>query len=180
MITKERLVTIGIMVVLVILSVTVTWYVMRPKGFQLAPSTSPKATIDETTTLNVVPKSSPNDNDLELTQSYKANINGHIIEAPIVTTGSTKDSNGTKAVLTQEVDMTPIVNTVATLEQDKAKHEYKKNWEIGTGIGVHNDDFYIPMELQRNYKSNTAIAIELHVDISGGINGYELKYKKMF
>lgn len=54
-----------------------------------------------------------------------------------------------------------------------------RNWEWSTGIGVHNGDVYIPVELQRNYSKDHAIAAEVHVSTSGKINGGEVKYTVM-
>ncbi|WP_196599113.1 hypothetical protein [Pectinatus frisingensis] len=54
-----------------------------------------------------------------------------------------------------------------------------RNWEIGTGIGEHNGDFYVPVSIQRNYSKNHSIEAEIHLDkdiVKGHVSGGELKW----
>ena len=174
-------------VLLVLATATLTWYLMRPKAPTLPnviPETVKDAKVEQKTSLQVVPKTSRNDNDLEVTQHYKANINGATVEVPVVSKEIAKD--GTKAVVTQEVDMTKVINSALTIEREKVKQEYKKNWEIGTGIGSHNGDVYVPIEAQRNYAPDKAISAEIHLDadelLKGHpkVDGWEVKHKWKF
>ena len=53
-----------------------------------------------------------------------------------------------------------------------------RNWEWGTGAGIHDGDVYIPISLQRNYSKDRAVEAEVHVDTAGdGVAGGEVKYK---
>lgn len=173
-------------VLLVIATATLTWYLTKPKATipNVIPETVKDAKVEQKTSLQVVPKTSKNDNDLEVTQHYKANINGATVEVPVVSKEIAKD--GTKAVVTQEVDMTKVINSALTIEREKVKQEYKKNWEIGTGIGSHNGDVYIPIEAQRNYATDKAISAEIHLDadelLKGHpkVEGWEVKHKWKF
>lgn len=174
-------------VLLVLATASLTWYLMRPKVPTLPnviPETVKDAKVEQKTSLQVVPKSSATDNDLEITQRYKANINGATVEVPVVSKEIAKD--GTKAVVTQEVDMTKVINSALTIEREKVKQEYKKNWEIGTGICSHNGDVYIPIEAQRNYATDKAISAEIHLDadelLKGHpkVEGWEVKHKWKF
>lgn len=56
-----------------------------------------------------------------------------------------------------------------------------RNWEIGTGIGVHDKDFYIPLSIKRNYDRSHSVEAEIHYDPNETkIDGYELKYNIHF
>lgn len=135
--------------------------------------------IETTTDLVVTPKTSPKDNDIELTQTYTAVVNGEKLTVPVV---PSKNPQGTKGILTQEVDMTKVINTSLAIEREKVKQEYHKNWEAGVGVGVNNGDVYIPIELQRNYTPDRAIGIEVHISVDKPtkITGGEIKHKWMF
>lgn len=56
-----------------------------------------------------------------------------------------------------------------------------KNWEVGTGIGVQNDNPYIPLSIQRNYARNRSILLEAHYGLKDNqINGGEVQWKVHF
>ena len=56
-----------------------------------------------------------------------------------------------------------------------------RNWELGTGIGIHDGKAYIPVSLQRNYKKDHSIAVELHYDLKDNkVNGGEVQWKVHF
>lgn len=56
-----------------------------------------------------------------------------------------------------------------------------RNWEFGTGFGVHDGDKYIPVSLQRNYDRNHSVLIEAHYDLEEHkVNGGELQWKIHF
>ena len=58
-----------------------------------------------------------------------------------------------------------------------------RNWEMGTGIGVHEGHAYVPVSLQRNYSKNHSIEAEVHLGMNGdkpGVNGGEIKYNIHF
>ena len=79
-------------------------------------------------------------------------------------------------------------NTDRTLIAPKSEYEvgvYKVNlyrdWEVGTGIGVHDKDFYIPLSVTRNYDRSHSVTAEVHYDPNDTkINGYEIKYNIHF
>ncbi|GBG55145.1 hypothetical protein SPFL3102_03593 [Sporomusaceae bacterium FL31] len=138
-----------------------------------SPKSTPKSTtapalMQSETTVTVVPKESPQDNDVELTQTYKASINGVEVIAPIKTTGSSK------GIIKQEIDLKPVVDLAKEQGYKEAEKVFKKSWEISGGLGVHKGDLYIPIEIQRDYKPNRTVSAEVHVD-SSGISGGEVK-----
>ena len=56
-----------------------------------------------------------------------------------------------------------------------------RNWEAGTGIGVHDGDTYIPISIQRNYDKTHSIALEGQFDIKKQeFNGVEVQWKVRF
>lgn len=56
-----------------------------------------------------------------------------------------------------------------------------RNWELGVGVGVHDDKAYIPISLQRNYKKDRSIVLELHYDLRDNkVNGGEVQWKVHF
>lgn len=134
--------------------------------------------IKTETTLSTQPKNTPNDPDVIIDQHYTAQVNGERVTVPVETTGN----NGTTGVIQQEINLTPLVDKAAQLGYQKGKQEFKKNWEIGTGVGVHNSETYIPIELQRNYATDKAIAAEVHLDFPEvtKITGWEVKHKWKF
>lgn len=88
----------------------------------------------------------------------------------------------------QEFPPLAYENTDRTLIAPKSEYEvgvYKvnlyRNWEIGTGIGVHDKDFYIPLSIKRNYDRSHSVEAEIHYDPNETkIDGYELKYNIHF
>jgi hypothetical protein len=75
--------------------------------------------------------------------------------------------------------MTEYINK---LEQQAitAVKKAKPNWEIRTGIGQHDNKYYLPFAIQRNYSRYGAVGLELHLDsdtiTSRKINGYEFSF----
>ena len=56
-----------------------------------------------------------------------------------------------------------------------------KNWEVGTGIGIQNDNPYIPLSIQRNYARNHSILLETHYGLRDQkVNGGEVQWKVHF
>ena len=56
-----------------------------------------------------------------------------------------------------------------------------KNWEVGMGIGVQNDNPYVPLSVQRNYDRNHSIMLEAHYGLKDKqVNGGEVQWKIHF
>lgn len=56
-----------------------------------------------------------------------------------------------------------------------------KNWEVGTGVGVHEGNHYIPLSIQRNYDRNHSIQFEAHYGLRDQkVNGGEVQWKVHF
>ena len=58
-----------------------------------------------------------------------------------------------------------------------------RNWEAGVGVGVHDNNWYIPVSLQRNYDKNHSIEAEVHLDkdiVNKHISGGAVKWNVHF
>ena len=167
--TKYLWVTIGILVV------TLGYIMFAPKTPVDPLKDVPPLKV--TSSLIPVAKTSPTDNDLEVRQVYRAEINGQRYDVPV----TTKDApNGVKGQLTQEFDITPLLKRVAAAEVELTQ----KNWSNGTGLGVHNGDVYVPIEIEKMTSANTSVAIEIHLsapkETRSIVTGGEIKWKKKF
>lgn len=86
-----------------------------------------------------------------------------------------------------DTTLTPLVyeksdKTVVAPQPDNKDYQvgvYKintyRNWEAGIGVGVHDQNFYIPVSIQRNYSKSHSVEAEIHLDkdivnkkVSGG------------
>ena len=136
----------------------------------------PLATIDTKTSVGASYKATEADADLKVTQTYKAEVNGQTVIAPIKGVDNGKGVQGT---ITQEIDLKPITQ----MQRELDKKEFQKNWEGGVGLGIHKGDIYVPIEIQRNYAKNKAVSIEIHVEapeLKPKVTGGELKHKWLF
>lgn len=116
------------------------------------------AVIHETNHLTLKEKQRDTDPDLVVDNRYIAEINGQTFEIPksgAVSNGLQKDSKGLQTKISSDINMTPIVRKMADLE-------YKRNWEVSTGIGrSHDGHFYVPIGIQRNYNYDRAIEVSI-------------------
>lgn len=128
--------------------------------------------IPISTQVEVLPRFSNNDYNIELEQKYTAKINGTPVSVPIVTK---ENPYGVKGSIKQEIDITPIVSRIAEAERIQ--------WETGVGIGVHQGDPYILLGVQRNFNKDSALEAEVHLKPSVKsleVTGGSLMYKKLF
>ena len=130
-----------------------------------------------TTSIQVTTKTKETEPDLSLTQKYVATINDKKVEVPIknvvpeATTSARPVGSATPytAVVSQTIDITPIAKAVSP------------NWEVGVGIGRYRSDTYVPLSLQRNYKNNKAICVELSLDPQDRqVKGWSIQHKWLF
>ena len=117
--------------------------------------------IHEISRVTLKEKQKTSDPDLVVDNRYIAEINGQTFEIPKSPSVTHKDSKGlqTKGLdtlaITSDINMTPVVKKMADLE-------YKRNWEVSTGLGrSHDGHFYVPIGLQRNYNYDRAIEISV-------------------
>ncbi len=118
------------------------------------------------TKLSIKEKEKPTDADLQMEQTYVATINQHTYRIPI--------KNGTiankTATIDQTIDLTPLLKD--TLEK-------KRPWEIGVGVGIQDNKFYIPVSVQRNYNNKHALELQLNIGHNNSIiTGGQILYKR--
>lgn len=111
--------------------------------------------VHEISRVTLKEKQKTSDPDLVVDNRYIAEINGQTFEIPKSPSVTHKDSKGLQTKVTSDINMTPVVKKMADLE-------YKRNWEVSTGLGrSHDGHFYVPIGLQRNYNYDRAIEISV-------------------
>lgn len=114
-----------------------------------------KLTMDNSTTVSAHEKETLDEPDLVLDNIYTAKVNGETVTVPVIHKTPDNPSKGTTAVVKNELDLTPVIHKVA-------ESEYKRNWEVGMGLGVsHDGDLYAPVSLQRNYNFDRALEVQI-------------------
>lgn len=128
--------------------------------------------IHETHTVTIKEKQRDTDPDLVVNNRYTASIQGETMEIPVV-----PHKDQTK--VTTEIDMTPVVRKLADAE-------YKRNWEVSTGLGrSHDGHFYVPIGLQKNYNYDRAIEVSVGLSKARGaskahIENFQVTHKWKF
>lgn len=118
------------------------------------------------TKLSIKEKEKPTDADLQMEQTYVATINQHTYRLPVKNV--TKDNM--TATIDQTIDLTPLLKD--TLEK-------KRPWEIGMGVGIQDNKFYVPVSVQRNYNNKHALELQLNIGHNNSIiTGGQLLYKR--
>lgn len=111
--------------------------------------------IHEISRVTLKEKQKDTDPDLVVDNRYIAEIHGQTFEIPKTTGAVSKDSKGLQTKVTSDINMTPVVRKWADLE-------YKRNWEVSTGLGrSHDGHFYVPIGIQRNYNYDRAIEVSV-------------------
>ena len=156
-------------------------------------STTTDSTLETTTEANKEPveiheisrvtlkeKQKESDPDLVVDNRYIAEIHGQTFEIPkspsVTHDGSKGYPNGSKGLqtkVTSDINMTPVVKKLADLE-------YKRNWEVSTGLGrSHDGHFYVPIGLQRNYNYDRAIEVSVGVS-KDHVENFQVVHKWKF
>lgn len=141
-------------------------------------STSPSMTT-EITAANKTNTSAP---DLILNNHYHAVINGTDVQIPVKdktikeqlkdtppSPSSSTTSTNTTARVDQTLDLTPIFKD----------YEKKHKWEVGTGIGRVSNEWYVPIEIQRNFGYDKGVSLQLNVK-DNKVDGFQTSYKIRF
>ena len=136
--------------------------------------------VHEISRVTLKEKQKTSDPDLVVDNRYIAEINGQTFEIPKTSGAVSKDSkgypNGSKGLqtkVTSDINMTPVVKKLADLE-------YKRNWEVSTGLGrSHDGHFYVPIGLQRNYNYDRAIEVSVGVS-KDHVENFQVVHKWKF
>lgn len=139
------------------------------------------AVIHETNHITLKEKQRDTDPDLVVDNRYIAEINGQTFEIPKetgqVSERNSKDSKqgslGLQTTISSDINMTPVVRKMADLE-------YKRNWEVSTGLGrSHDGHFYVPIGIQRNYNYDRAIEVSVGVS-KDHVENFQVLHKWKF
>lgn len=129
--------------------------------------------VHEISRVTLKEKQKTSDPDLVVDNRYIAEIHGQTFEIPKTTGAVSKGSKGLQTKVTSDINMTPVVKKLADLE-------YKRNWEVSTGLGrSHDGHFYVPIGLQRNYNYDRAIEVSVGVS-KDHVENFQVVHKWKF
>ena len=128
-----------------------------------------------TTSVQVVPKSDPGEEDLFVSQKYTAVINNEKVSVPIVKrvsntdikpsgTGGDANMDTQKVIVSQTVDLTPVLSKL------------QPTWELGLGYNYLDNKHYGCVSIQRNYKPNKALDLTCQIR-DNKVKGVMLQHK---
>ena len=183
-INKRNILIVLILMIFFIGTTTMIYHYGYDKGYEEGitkttittdSSTSPSMTTEITATS----KTNTSDPDLILNNHYHAVINGTDVQIPVKnknikeplkdTPPSPSSSTSTTARVDQTLDLTPIFKD----------YEKKHKWEVGTGIGRVSNEWYVPIEVQRNFGYNKGVSFQLNVK-DNKVDGFQTSYKIRF
>lgn len=178
----------SILMIFFIGTTTITYHYGYDKGYKEG-TTKTNTTTDSytspslTTEITAASKTNTSDPDLILNNHYHAVINGNDILIPVKDkyikeplkdtfpspSSSTTSTTSTTARVDQTLDLTPIFKD----------YEKKHKWEVGTGIGRVSNEWYVPIEVQRNFGYNKGVSFQLNVK-DNKVDGFQASYKIRF
>lgn len=183
-INKRNILIVLILMIFFIGTTTMIYHYGYDKGYEEGitkttittdSSTSPSMTTEITATS----KTNTSDPDLILNNHYHAVINGTDVQIPVKnknikeplkdTPPSPSSSTSTTARVDQTLDLTPVFKD----------YEKKHKWEVGTGIGRVSNEWYVPIEVQRNFGYNKGVSFQLNVK-DNKVDGFQTSYKIRF
>lgn len=177
----------SILMIFFIGTTTITYHYGYDKGYKEG-TTKTTTTTDSytspslTTEITAASKTNMSDPDLILNNHYHAVINDTDIQIPVKdkyikeplrdtpsSPSSSTTSTPTTARVDQTLDLTPIFKD----------YEKKHKWEVGTGIGRVSNEWYVPIEVQRNFGYNKGVSFQLNVK-DNKVDGFQASYKIRF
>ena len=139
------------------------WY-SRSSGHSIPHKDTIKATNEDTKvtstgTITVTTNKEPNDVLVVHESLVASNGNRKVevpirnIKAPIYNPNSDNPNPNNKTVTYEnKIDVSALVRPLVP------------KWEIGTGVGTHRGNVYVPVSVQRDYKVDKAVRVEVHLD----------------
>lgn len=186
-INKRNILIVLILMIFFIGTTTMIYHYGYDKGYKEG-TTKTTTTTDSytspslTTEITAASKTNASDPDLILNNHYHAVINGNDIQIPVKdkyikeslkdtfpSPSSSTTSTNTTARVDQTLDLTPIFKD----------YEKKHKWEVGTGIGRVSNEWYVPIEVQRNFGYNKGVSFQLNVK-DNKVDGFQASYKIRF
>jgi hypothetical protein len=187
-VNKRNILIVIILMIFFIGTTTMIYHYGYDKGYKEG-TTKTTTTTDSytspslTTEITAASKTNTSDPDLILNNHYHAVINGDDIQIPVKDkyiketlkdtssspSSSTTSTTSTTARVDQTLDLTPIFKD----------YEKKHKWEVGTGIGRVSNEWYVPIEVQRNFGYNKSVSFQLNVK-DNKVDGFQASYKIRF
>jgi len=106
-------------------------------------------------------------------------VTNYYVQAPTIQAAAEKVQDQIKrndsalpSPVLEKTDRTVVTPNTDKQKVDVYKINMDKRWEIGLGVGYHNE-FYLPIEIQKNF-GKRGISVELHLQ-QDGITGGEVK-----
>lgn len=192
-INKRNILIVLILMIFFIGTTTMIYHYGYDKGYKEGTTKTTTTTTTTTTTdsytspsltteITATSKTNTSDPDLILNNHYHAVINGNDIQIPVKdkyikeslkdtpsSPSSSTTSTPTTARVEQTLDLTPIFKD----------YEKKHKWEVGTGIGRVSNEWYVPIEVQRNFGYNKGVSFQLNVK-DNKVDGFQASYKIRF
>lgn len=185
-INKRNILIVLILMIFFIGTTTMIYHYGYDKGYKEG-TTKTTTTTDSytspslTTEITAASKTNASDPDLILNNHYHAVINGTDVQIPVKdkniketlkdtpSSPSTSSSISTTARVDQTLDLTPLFKD----------YEKKHKWEMGIGVGRVSNEWYVPIEVQRNFGYNKGVSFQLNVK-DNKVDGFQTNYKIRF
>lgn len=185
-INKRNILIVIILMIFFIGTTTMIYHYGYDKGYEEG-TTKTTITTDSstspsmTTEITAASKTNTSDPDLILNNRYHAVINGTDVQIPVKdkniketlkdtpSSPSPSSSTSTTARVDQTLDLTPLFKD----------YEKKRKWEMGIGVGRVSNEWYVPIEVQRNFGYNKGVSLQLNVK-DNKVDGFQASYKIRF
>lgn len=185
-INKRNILIVIILMIFFIGTTTMIYHYGYDKGYEEG-TTKTTITTDSstspsmTTEITAASKTNTSDPDLILNNRYHAVINGTDVQIPVKdkniketlkdtpSSPSPSSSTSTTARVDQTLDLTPLFKD----------YEKKRKWEMGIGVGRGSNEWYVPIEVQRNFGYNKGVSLQLNVK-DNKVDGFQASYKIRF
>lgn len=185
-VNKRNILIVLILMIFFIGTTTMIYHYGYDKGYKEG-TTKTTTTTDSytspslTTEITAASKTNTSDPDLILNNKYHAVINDNDIQIPVkdkyiketlkdtLSSPSTSSSTSTTARVDQTLDLTPLFKD----------YEKKHKWEMGIGVGRVSNEWYVPIEIQRNFGYDKGVSFQLNVK-DNKVDGFQTSYKIRF
>lgn len=185
-INKRNILIVIILMIFFIGTTTMIYHYGYDKGYEEG-TTKTTITTDSstspsmTTEIAATSKTNTSAPDLILNNRYHAVINGTDVQIPVKdknikeqlkdtpSSPSTSSSTSTTVRVDQTLDLTPLFKD----------YEKKRKWEMGIGVGRVSNEWYVPIEIQRNFGYDKGVSFQLNVK-DNKVDGFQASYKIRF
>ena len=185
-INKRNILIILILMIFFIGTTTMIYHYGYDKGYKEG-TTKTTTTTDSstspsmTTEITATSKTNTSDPDLILNNRYHAVINDTDVQIPVKdkdikeqlkdtpSSPFTSSSTSATAHVDQTLDLTSLFKD----------YEKKRKWEMGVGVGRVSNEWYVPIEIQRNFGYDKGVSLQLNVK-DNKVDGFQASYKIRF